>query len=234
MSRTLNVTVLICLAALAAACTDSPNPSQPVKRSVSAGPSYDQVGSANGTYICDMSPTPQSVSLYVGGTVSVNDGEVLCDDNTNMRVQAGEATATAQQTVGFSTTVLAHADGTTGMTVEACCDQFGQWAAVTVPVTVTHPPLAPIISGESNVNTNRSCTFDAGPGGGYPPYTYSWSVDGTIVGGQGTEQITARFGSDGSHLVSVSVTDAHSQNASGNLWVTSSTQSPPELSCPVT
>jgi PKD domain-containing protein len=144
-----------------------------------------------------------------------------------------DAIATANTVIGTSTSVTAHADGTTSVDVNACCDKNGQPVGVLVPVTVTHAPLAPSISGESNVNTGRNCDYTAGAAGGYPPFTYSWSVDGTIVRGQNTEQITANFGSDGSHFVSVAVTDSHSQHATSNLSVNSSTQDPPQVTCPV-
>jgi hypothetical protein len=96
--------------------------------------------------------------------------------------------------------------------------------------------LSPVasISGYNPVNTGINCQYAASVYGGYPGYTYSWSTDGTIVSGQNTSALTVNFGSDGSHFVSVTVTDAQSETASKALNITSQTSNPVQLTCNVT
>jgi hypothetical protein len=107
------------------------------------------------------------------------------------------------------------------------------WASVGTSTTasIQQTTLAAFVSGESSVNTGANCNYSASAVGGYGGYTYLWSVDGTIVSGQNTSEITANF-TDGTHLVSVLVTDAQSQSTYGNLYVTS--QSSLEFGCPYT
>lgn len=111
------------------------------------------------------------------------------------------------------------------------------WAHVvnsSTSVTLTNLSPVAFISGETPVNTGNNCQYDATVYGGLPGYTYSWSTDGTILSGQNTAQITVRFSSDGSHFVSVTVTDALSETAGKTLNVTSQTSDPPQVTCSVT
>jgi hypothetical protein len=92
-------------------------------------------------------------------------------------------------------------------------------------------PLTPAVFGENPVNTGRNCDYSLTIYGGYPPYTIQWSVDGTLNSGQGTMGISMTFDTDGSHLVSALVTDSKGNATYGNLYVTSQTTDPPEITC---
>jgi hypothetical protein len=83
--------------------------------------------------------------------------------------------------------------------------------------------------GSLSVNTGNTCTYSAVASGGWGgPYTYSWTVDGTILSGQGTDQITASF-TDGNHSVAVEETD--SQGVVGGINITVFSQTSGEFTC---
>jgi hypothetical protein len=131
--------------------------------------------------------------------------------------------------------VTVHTSGTGTVAITnlyLCCDFNGADMALTATLTITPHALAASVFGDTEVNTGISgCYYDVGASGGYPPYTYYWSVDGTTLSGQSASQVQVRFDSDGTHLVSVLVTDSHSQRTYGNLYVTSDTSYPPQVTC---
>ncbi|HYR11240.1 MAG TPA: hypothetical protein VEQ60_25895 [Longimicrobium sp.] len=47
--------------------------------------------------------------------------------------------------------------------------------------SVVPPPLAVYISGSSHALPNQSCYYSSSVGGGTPPYTYRWYVDGALL-----------------------------------------------------
>jgi hypothetical protein len=111
--------------------------------------------------------------------------------------------------------------------------QLGSATSIGTSSTATLENQSPqvFISGSNPVNTGINCTYVANGYGGFPGYAFSWSTDGTIVSGQNSASLTVNFSSDGSHFVSVTVTDSQGQQATKNLSVTSQTSSPPELTC---
>lgn len=235
MSEHMSVFAVMGLAAIAA-CSDGTRIVQPAGgslRTPHAAASLD-----THPVICSFAPTPSSLSVYVGGSVGLNGGEEICDDSTGHFLGWGfvnffstdASVGSLSPGYGTSTTITGVADGSTTVQVVSYDGQYAY-----VPLTVTHAPLTGSVSGLSNVNTNRNCDYSVGASGGYPPYSgYSWTVDGTIVSGQGTSSVTVNFTSDGNHLVSVDVTDSHSVRTTAALWVTSSTQDPTQLTCGVT
>jgi hypothetical protein len=96
-------------------------------------------------------------------------------------------------------------------------------------VAILENIVAGFIDGPTSVNSGMTCTYTAFPSGGWGgPYSFSWSVDGTILSGQGTNQITASF-TDGNHQVSVQETD--SQGVVGGINITVSSQTSSEFTC---
>ncbi len=228
----------------AVACGDSSSVVQPNSAKIKAP------GSANRdsyefphSYICAQG-LPDTITLYTGNSVTLSHLIGLCDSTTNLPVAwdshatyfTGSSSIGTIENSGTGATVHGIGDGTTYVGFSDCCDKNNQLMELSPTVLiVSHAPLIPNVSGEGNVNSNRDCNYSAGATGGYPPYTsYSWSVDGTITQGQGTSAVTVNFTTDNTHLVSVLVTDSQGHQAYGNLWVTSSTQDPPELTCNVT
>jgi PKD domain len=229
------------LLAITVGCGDGTQLSQPTRVAQSQGARFD---AEPGTYICYMSPGPLNWTVYVGQTVgSLNGGALECLNGTNTPYNNARVTFLAGNTsianvtsiIGYSTGITGVADGQTVIDVSACCDASGNLVdpggPYAIHVTVTHAPIAANPTGPTSVVTGNNCTYDAGGQGGYPPYTYAWTVDGTIVSGGSSSQATVRFDSDGTHLVSVTVTDSHSQHASGGLYVTSSTPDPLPVTC---
>jgi hypothetical protein len=92
-------------------------------------------------------------------------------------------------------------------------------------------PLTAPVYGEASVNSNVNCYYTVSAYGGYPPYGYQWSIDGTIESGQGDLGVWVQFAGDGSRLVSVLVTDSRGNHTYGNLYVTTNAFDPPGFAC---
>jgi len=211
----------------------------PPQRAASPSPGGANFDSGGNDYVCLLSPSPSSLTVYVGHSTGLSGGAYLClngsgspQGNTTAYFTSNNSSiASVSPTHDVSTTVTGVADGSTSVNVVACFDSNGNCISQTVPVTVQHAPLAAGVSGPTSVATGPTCTFNAGASGGYPPYSYSWSADGTITGGATSSSVSVQFTSDGTHLVSVTVTDAQSHQSSAGLYVNSSSPSPPPIQC---
>lgn len=223
---------------LVAGCNDAAVMT-PVQSGAARTPLTPAFNSTPGNHICSFVNEWTNPTVYVGHTLLIHANEQLCDDATHAYVGDGTATfqsnatgvATVNTFIGLTTTLTAVADGNATISIDACCDQGGNPVHNDTYVTVQHAPLTVNVTGDASVNTGPSCQYDSNASAGYPGYTYQWSADGTIVGSSTSSQVTVQFTSDGTHLVSVLVTDSHSHQTSGGMFVTSSTTSPPSITC---
>jgi subtilisin family serine protease len=97
------------------------------------------------------------------------------------------------------------------------CGKVDAFRAVTPPPTVT-------IAGPSSVRPNATCVWTANVSGGLPPYSYSWTVNSSAVGGNSPELIYQNGGS--SFTINVLVTDAATGTANKSKSVTVSASAP--------
>jgi hypothetical protein len=224
---------------LSVSCSDVTRTIQPAHPGLGVTQSKPAFNSSSGNYICTMLTEWPTATIYVGHTLVIHANENLCDSSTHVYIGDGTASfytndpsvASLSTVLGYTTTVTGVADGTAYVSIDACCDQSGNPIHNETDVTVQHEPLAVSVSGPTSVNTGPSCQFDANPSGGYSGYSYQWTADGTIVGSSTSSQVTVQFTADGTHSVSVLVTDSHSQQHGGGTSVTSSTASPPAITC---
>lgn len=225
------------LGATACADTSGVNAPPPALRSPPTIPSRQSLSWA---HICSIGPTPNPVTIYVGQHVTLDANDALCNDTTGRF--AGYTTANFESpdpaiaTGGgviqaFSTTITGVGDGQTGLSVYDCCDINHNVVQQYVTINVAHAPLTVSAVGPTSVTTDRDCQYEASTSGGYPGYTYQWQADGTIEGSSTQSSVTVRFTDDGVHLLSVRVTDSNGQQATGSVYVTSSTPDPPPITC---
>lgn len=75
------------------------------------------------------------------------------------------------------------------------------------------------ISGPSSVPPYTQYTWSSVIPGGYPPYSYQWTRDGTVVGT--AANYTTTFAPSQQHTIALNVTDSHGFTASSSIVVTS-------------
>jgi PKD repeat protein len=224
------------LVVLLTACGDTARITAPAQSGLSPGKAAHDSYSSN--YICSLGGELGSSSLYVGQSTTLTVAEPLCGDVDNRVVAFGNADVSGDGSVvtggGFqvaSATITGHADGTGTVFLSACCDRSGNTVFAEVGVTVTHAPLTVSAFGPTSPPTGTSCSYDASVAGGYPPYSYSWSTDGTLTSGSNSLPASVTFGAAGSYEVSVTVTDSHGTQASSAVFLDATTVSPQPIIC---
>jgi hypothetical protein len=96
-------------------------------------------------------------------------------------------------------------------------DSYYGYGLLSVTGAIDAPHIVNI-SGPTMVPTNYSAEFTATPVGGYPPYTYTWRVDGVIQ--QQSSSSTFYWSTSDSYTVSVEAVDNISKTASAYQNVT--------------
>ena len=102
----------------------------------------------------------------------------------------------------------------------------GNWRSTVSFVDLVQPlqqPLVVSISGPTSIQELTYATWTSAVSGGVAPYTYSWTVDGSVAG-SGTSITAGGWAGGTSHTIALMVTDAGGQSRSDalNVYVTSS------------
>lgn len=92
--------------------------------------------------------------------------------------------------------------------------------ATTVDLYHNPPPPYASLTGPDYGNAYSYVTVDATVGGGTPPYTYSWTIDGSPACAGDTTSCTGELGAGGTTTTfTLTVTDANSKQGSGSWGV---------------
>ncbi len=128
-------------------------------------------------------------------------------------VQAGQAGSS------FTTTFATKGSHTIGVTAKDANNVTSNPASTTL--TVAAQPLTVTVScGTFTAGKPGTCTATAS--GGTSPYTFTWTVDGTIQAGQAGSSFTTTFATKSSHIIGVTAKDANnvsSTQATANVTV---------------
>jgi hypothetical protein len=227
------LSLVVGLVVLASACSDSTQIAAPVQNRLSQGKAnHDSYGN---NYICNLDGVFGNSSLYVGQSTSLSVIEPLCVGPNVVDYGTADVVGTgAVSGAGFhvsSAVITGRAEGTGTVNLSACCDAFHNPISVDVYITVTHAPLAVGAFGPTSPPTGTACSYDVSTSGGYPPYSYSWTTDGTLNSGSNSVPASITFGSDGNYEVSVTVTDSHGTQATNAIFVNAATVSPQPITC---
>ncbi len=99
-----------------------------------------------------------------------------------------------------------------------------------VPRATSSPPgpSFPVsVNGPTQIQPGATCTWDAGVGGGTPPYSYQWTNDGMAVGNEYSYTGSKNAGNTGSSFrVRLRVTDATSATGEHEITVYEQSGSP--------